>query len=127
MTKRYDIYKCNICGNIVQILHEGAGTLVCCGQDMELIGTKIHEEGNEKHLPVVKIEKNRVVVDIGSVQHPMEEAHFIEWIEVISGNESKRIFLKPGNIPHAEFLFENIEQLRVREYCNIHGLWEIVI
>jgi len=127
MTKRYDIYKCNICGNIVQILHEGAGTLVCCGQDMELIGTKTVEEGNEKHLPVVKIEGNRVIVEVGSVAHPMEEAHFIQWIEVINGDESKKVFLKPNEPPRAEFLFQNIGELRVREYCNIHGLWETVV
>lgn len=127
MTKRYDIYKCNVCGNIVQVLHEGAGTLVCCGQDMELIGTKTVEEGNEKHLPVVTIEGNKVIVDVGSVTHPMEEAHYIEWIEVINGDESKKVFLKAGEAPHAEFLFENIGKLKVREYCNIHGMWEVEV
>ena len=128
MTRRYDIYRCNTCGHIVQILHQGGGTLVCCGQDMEFIGTKTVEEGNEKHLPVVKIDGNKVIVDVGSVAHPMEDAHYIEWIEVINGDESKKVFLKPNEVPHAEFLFENISgELRVREYCNIHGLWETVV
>jgi superoxide reductase len=126
MTKRHQVYKCNVCGNIVEVLHEGAGTLVCCGQDMQLFEEK-EEEGNEKHLPVVKVEGNKVIVDVGSVEHPMEEAHYIEWIEVINGDESKKVFLKAGEAPRAEFLFENIGQLRVREYCNIHGLWETVI
>lgn len=127
MTKRHQIYKCNVCGNIVEVLHEGAGTLVCCGQDMELFIEKKEEEGNEKHLPVVEINGNKITVKVGSVEHPMEEAHYIEWIEVINGDESKKVFLKAGQIPQAEFTFENIGQLRVREYCNIHGLWEVSV
>lgn len=127
MTKRHQVYKCNVCGNIVEVLHEGAGTLVCCGQDMQLFEEKKEEEGNEKHLPVVEVDGNKVTVKVGSVEHPMEEAHYIEWIEVINGDESKKVFLKAGEAPRAEFLFENIGQLRVREYCNIHGLWETVI
>ena len=72
MTKRHQVYKCNICGNIVEVLHEGGGTLVCCGQDMVLFEEKKEDEGNEKHLPVVKVEGNKVIVDVGSVPHPME-------------------------------------------------------
>ena len=127
MTKRHQVYKCNICGNIVEVLHEGAGTLVCCGQDMVLLEEKKEDEGNEKHLPVVKVEGNKVIVEVGSVPHPMEEVHYIEWIEVINGDESKKVFLKPNQEPKAEFLFENIGELRVREYCNLHGLWETVV
>jgi len=127
MTKRHQVYKCNICGNIVEVLHEGGGTLVCCGQDMVLFEEKKEDEGNEKHLPVVKIEGNKVVVEVGSVPHPMEEVHYIEWIEVINGDESKKVFLKPSQEPKAEFLFENIGKLRVREYCNLHGLWEVEV
>lgn len=127
MTKRHQVYKCNICGNIVEVLHQGGGTLVCCGQDMVLFEEKKEDEGNEKHLPVVKIEGNKVIVDVGSVPHPMEEVHYIEWIEVINGDGSKKVFLKPGQEPKAEFLFENIGKLRVREYCNLHGLWEVEV
>ena len=127
MTKRHQVYKCNICGNIVEVLHEGGGTLVCCAQDMVLFEEKKEEEGNEKHLPVVKVEGNKVIVEVGSVPHPMEEVHYIEWIEVINGDESKKVFLKPNQEPKAEFLFENIGELRVREYCNLHGLWETVV
>ncbi len=127
MTKRHQVYKCNICGNIVEVLHEGGGTLVCCAQDMVLFEEKKEEEGNEKHLPVVKVEGNKVIVEVGSVAHPMEDVHYIEWIEVINGDESQKVFLKPGEEPKAEFTFENIGQLRVREYCNLHGLWETVV
>ena len=127
MTKRHQVYKCNICGNIVEVLHEGGGTLVCCAQDMVLFEEKKEDEGNEKHLPVVKVEGNKVIVEIGSVPHPMEDVHYIEWIEVINGEESQKVFLKPGQEPKVEFTFENIGQLRVREYCNLHGLWEIVV
>ena len=127
MTKRHQVYKCNVCGNIVEVLHEGAGTLVCCGQDMQLHVEKKDEEGNEKHLPVVEVNGSKVIVKVGSVEHPMEEAHYIEWIEVINGEIAKRVFLKAGQAPKAEFIFENIGQLRVREYCNIHGLWETVV
>jgi superoxide reductase len=127
MTKRHQVYKCNICGNIVEVLHEGGGTLVCCAQDMVLFEEKKEDEGNEKHLPVVKVEGNKVIVEIGSVPHPMEDVHYIEWIEVINGEESQKVFLKPGQEPKVEFTFENIGQLRVREYCNLHGLWETVV
>lgn len=127
MTKRHQVYKCNICGNIVEVLHEGGGTLVCCAQDMVLFEEKKEEEGNEKHLPVVKVEGNKVIVEVGSVAHPMEDVHYIEWIEVINGEESQKVFLKPGQEPKVEFTFENIGQLRVREYCNLHGLWETVV
>lgn len=127
MTKRHQIYKCNVCGNIVEVLHEGVGTLVCCGQEMQLHVEKKEEEGNEKHLPVVEVNGNKITVKVGSVEHPMEEAHYIEWIEVINGDESKKVFLKAGQTPQAEFTFENIGELRVREYCNIHGLWETVV
>jgi superoxide reductase len=127
MTKRHQVYKCNICGNIVEVLHEGGGTLVCCAQDMVLFEEKKEEEGNEKHLPVVKVEGNKVIVEVGSVPHPMEDVHYIEWIEVINGEESQKVFLKPGQEPKVEFTFENIGQLRVREYCNLHGLWETVV
>lgn len=127
MTKRHQVYKCNICGNIVQVLHEGAGALVCCGQNMELFEEKKSEEGLEKHLPVVKVEGNKVVVHVGEVDHPMEEVHFIEWIEVINGDEVKRVFLNPNQAPHAEFLFESIGTLIVREYCNVHGMWQVEV
>jgi superoxide reductase len=115
-----NIYKCNVCGNIVEVLHSGAGELVCCGQPMELMSAKNKEEGEEKHLPVIK--ENKVVV--GEEEHPMEEAHYIEWIEVnnIDGRSSKT-FLTSKDKPEAKISDES-QVKTVRIYCNIHGLWE---
>lgn len=127
MTQRHQVYKCKICGNIVEVLHEGAGTLVCCGQEMELFVEKMQEEGNEKHLPVVEVDGENVKVVVGSILHPMEEAHHVEWIEVINGDQIYKKYLKPGDTPTAEFQIPNITQLHVREYCNIHGLWGVTI
>lgn len=111
------IFKCEICGNIVELLHEGGGQLVCCGKSMNLLEEKTVDGGNEKHVPVIENNKVRV----GSVDHPMEEEHYIEWIEATDGNETSKVFLKPGQKPIAEFSFEPTS---AREYCNIHGLWK---
>ncbi len=123
MTKLLEVYKCAVCGNIVEVLHTGSGTLVCCGQNMDLLEEKVQEEGMEKHLPVITVDGNKVTVNVGEVDHPMEDAHYIEWIEVVAGDVAKRVFLKPGQPPKAEFHLENTENLKVREFCNIHGLW----
>lgn len=122
MTKKLQIYKCSICGNIVEVLHEGVGQLVCCGQPMNLFEEKSEEEGKEKHLPVVEKTDKGLKVNVGSVTHPMEEKHYIEWIEAIANGKVYRQFLKPGDAPEAMFDIE-AENLSVREYCNIHGLW----
>lgn len=122
MAKRYEIYKCEICGNVVEVLHGSVGQLVCCGQPMKLMETKKEEQGYEKHLPVVEYGDGKVMVKIGSVSHPMEENHFIEMIEVITKDGSiLRKYLNPGEKPEAEFEVEEIKE--VREYCTIHGLW----
>lgn len=123
MTELKQIYKCNICGNIVEVLHTGAGELVCCGQPMELKEEKAEEEGQEKHLPVIEKTKTGVKVKVGSVPHPMEEKHYIEWIQVIADGKSCRKFLKPGEKPEAEFEIK-AEKIEAREYCNVHGLWK---
>jgi superoxide reductase len=118
MTKLNEIYKCEICGNIVTVLHEGSGGLVCCGQDMKL--QEEHTEDpklGEKHVPVIEGKK----VVIGSITHPMEEEHYIEWIEASDDKQVSRVFLKPGEKPEAEFDFEPTS---AREYCNLHGLWK---
>ena len=120
--KRTDVYKCNICGNIVSVLHVGGGRLVCCGQPMILMEAKTEDQGKEKHVPVVEKTDKGVKVTVGSILHPMEENHYIEWIEVITGNGVLRKFLKPGDTPQA--VFETTEEIiQVREYCSIHGLW----
>ena len=122
MTKRLQIYKCEVCGNIVEVLHEGAGELVCCDQPMKLLEEKTEEQGKEKHLPVVEKTDKGVQVKVGSIPHPMEEKHFIEWVAVETDKGVFRKFLKPGEKPEAEFeIGGNI--LQAREYCNIHGLW----
>ncbi len=126
MTKLLQVYKCNVCGNIVELLHTGIGTLVCCGQSMELKEEKREEEGNEKHLPVVEVDGDGIKVIVGSTPHPMEEKHHIEWIEVISRKNERtfRKFLSAGEKPEAVFPVEEDEVLFVRGYCNIHGLWK---
>ncbi|RKX70671.1 desulfoferrodoxin [candidate division WOR-3 bacterium] len=123
MTQRLQVYKCEICGNIVEVLHEGAGQLVCCNQPMKLLEVKIEEEGREKHLPVIEKTATGILVIVGSVPHPMEEKHHIEWIEVITQDGQYRKFLKAGAKPEAEFELKE-KFVAVREHCNVHGLWK---
>ena len=123
MTKRLQIFKCEICGNIVEVLHEGVGELVCCGQPMVHLFEKTEDEGNEKHVPVFEHTEKGIKVKIGAVPHPMEENHYIEWIEVIKDGRAYRKFLSPGDSPEAEFAI-NSEEVEAREYCSIHGLWK---
>ena len=123
MTKIREIYKCNICGNIVEALHAGVGELVCCGEPMELMKEKTEDSSIEKHVPYIEKTENGVLVKIGQNQeHPMEEKHHIEWIQVIADGISYRKFLKPGDKPQAEFEIK-ADKIEAREYCNIHGLW----
>tara|TARA_Y100000310_G_scaffold341712_1_gene441753 strand:- start:1054 stop:1434 length:381 start_codon:yes stop_codon:yes gene_type:complete len=124
MTKLNQVYKCSECGNIVEVLHEGGGQLVCCGQPMELIEAKSSDEGQEKHVPVIEESPDGTMVKVGSVEHPMDSDHYIEWIEIITEN-GKRIkkFLKPGDKAEVR-MCGKAEIVGVRAYCNIHGLWE---
>lgn len=123
MTQEKQIYKCNICGNIVEVLHSGVGELVCCGQPMELMTEKTEDTGLEKHVPVIEKTERGIKVRVGSMPHPMEEKHYIEWIEIIADKKSYRQFLKPADLPEAEFEI-TAENIEAREYCNIHGLWK---
>ena len=123
MTKKLEVYKCEICGNIVEVLHQGAGTLVCCGQDMKLMEEQTADQTTEKHVPVMEKIPSGIKAVVGSTLHPMEEKHYIEWIEVVSEKGASRKFLKPGNKP--ESFFKDVEGLKkIREYCSVHGLWE---
>ena len=123
MTQLKQIYKCSICGNIVEVIHASGGELVCCGKPMELLVEKTQELGFEKHVPVIERTEQGILVKVGSMPHPMEETHYIEWIEIIADGQSCRKFLKPGDKPEA--LFEiSAKEVVVREYCNIHGLWK---
>lgn len=123
MTELRQIYKCNICGNIIEVIHTGVGQLVCCGQPMELLKEKTVDIGLEKHVPVIEKVGNKVKVKVGSVPHPMEEKHYIEWIEIVANGKTCRKFLKPREKPEAEFE-TTAERIEAREYCNIHGLWK---
>ena len=124
MTKLRQIYKCNICGNIIEVLHEGVGELVCCGEPMEIMVEKTEDSSTEKHVPYIQKTEKGVLVKVGQNQdHPMEDKHYIEWIQVIADGISYRKFLKPGAKPQAEFEIK-ANNLWAREYCNIHGLWK---
>jgi len=124
MTKLREIYKCNICGNIVELVHAGVGVLVCCGQDMELLKEKTEDASTEKHVPFIEKTKKGFLVKVGQNQdHPMEEKHFIEWIQIFADGISYRKNLKPGDKPQAEFEI-SANKINAREYCNVHGLWK---
>ena len=122
MTKRQQVYKCEKCGNIVEVLHTGAGTLVCCNQPMTLLEENTTDAAQEKHVPVIEKVDGGYKVKVGSVAHPMEEKHYIEWVELIANDEVYRRFLKPGQAPEATFRVA-AEKVSAREYCNLHGLW----
>ncbi len=123
MTEMLQVYKCNICGNIVEVLHTGKGQLVCCGKPMVLLKENSTDAAQEKHVPVVEVSGDKVVVKVGSAAHPMEDKHYIEWIELIADGNSYTAMLKPGQAPEATF---NVAggKLTARAYCNLHGLWK---
>jgi superoxide reductase len=123
MTKLLQIYKCAICGNIVEVVHASAGQLVCCGQPMILQTENTVDASQEKHVPVIEKTAGGYKVSVGSVAHPMEEKHYIEWIELLADGKVYRQALKPGIAPEAFFEIDATE-VSAREYCNIHGLWK---
>ena len=126
--KRYNVYKCEICGNIVEMLESGQGKLVCCNQEMTLLKEKKQETGNEKHLPVVDINNNHIFVKVGSVEHPMNSDHYIQWIELITDKKAYKKYLNPNEKPEAEFIISSESRekvIKVRAYCNLHGLWAV--
>ena len=123
MAKFQKFYKCALCGNIVEVVHEGGGELVCCGQPMNLIKENSVDASNEKHVPVIEKTDKGILVKVGSIDHPMEEKHYIEWIEVTNGAWTQKKYLKPGEKPQAEFCVQYSDKLVAKEYCNIHGLW----
>ena len=119
----HEVYKCAVCGNIVEVNHVGGGELVCCGQPMNLQVENTEDAATEKHVPVVEKIDGGIKVKIGEVEHPMEKEHYIEWIEVIAGDEVQKVFLNPGDKPEATFKIES-DDVIVRAYCNLHGLWK---
>ena len=123
MAEQLQVYKCDICGNIIEVLHGGAGELVCCGQPMKLVKENTVDAAKEKHVPVVEKTADGFKVKVGSVAHPMEEKHYIEWVEIIVDGKAYRQFLKPGQAPEAQFCIKG-DKVSAREYCNLHGLWK---
>ncbi len=123
MAKQLEVYKCEVCGNIVEVLHGSFGELVCCGQPMDLMDEQTADKSTEKHVPVIEKTSNGYKVTVGSTLHPMEEKHYIEWIELLVDGKAYREFLQPGKDPAAEFSVEG-NDIFAREYCNVHGLWK---
>lgn len=122
MTKQLEVYKCDVCGNIVEMLHAGAGELVCCGQPMNKFVENTVDAAKEKHVPVIEKIDGGYLVKLGAVPHPMEEKHYIEWIELVAGATVLRQFLKPGDAAQAKFETK-ATGVSARAYCNLHGLW----
>jgi superoxide reductase len=123
MAEKLQVYKCDACGNIVEVLHDGGGELVCCGEPMKLLIENTVDAAKEKHVPVIEKVDGGIKVKVGSVAHPMEDSHYIEWVEIFADGETHRRFLKPGEAPEATFCFEG-DQNTARGYCNLHGLWK---
>ena len=123
MAKKLEIYKCEACGNIVEVLNGGEGELVCCGEPMKLMTENTVDAAKEKHVPVIEKVDGGIKVKVGDVPHPMEEKHYIQWIELIADGKSYHQFLNPGDAPEAVFSI-SASQLTAREYCNLHGLWK---
>jgi superoxide reductase len=123
MAEKMEIYKCEGCGNIIEVLHGGKGDLACCGQPMKLFKENTVDAAKEKHVPVVEKTADGVTVKVGEVAHPMEEKHYIEWIEIIADGTVYRKFLNAGDVPEATFNV-TADQVSAREYCTLHGLWK---
>jgi superoxide reductase len=123
MAEKLEIYKCNVCGNMVEVIHAGLGELVCCGQPMTLMKENTVDAAQEKHVPVIEKIDGGVKVKVGSVAHPMDEKHLIEWIEIIADGKAYRQFLNPGDAPEATFSVD-ADNVSAREFCNLHGVWK---
>ncbi|MDF1568063.1 MAG: desulfoferrodoxin [Spirochaetaceae bacterium] len=125
MAAKYEVYKCEECGNVVMLLNVGGGTLVCCGQDMVLMNEQTADSSTEKHVPIIEKDSDGYSVTVGSTLHPMVEKHWIQWIELIVDGKRMMKELQPGDEPKAHFCLacEEPKSISAREYCNIHGLW----
>ena len=123
MTEKLEVYQCEVCGNMVEVLHVGQGTLVCCGQPMVLQKENTKEASLEKHIPVIESTAGGFRVSVGSIPHPMEEKHSIEWIELVADGKAYRQFLNPGETPQAFFAME-VKKIAARAFCNLHGMWK---
>ncbi len=123
MRKRLEVYKCEKCGNIIEVLHGGGGKLICCGDEMNLLAENSQDAATEKHVPIIEKTEQGYKVTVGSVEHPMMDNHWIQWVELIADGEVHRRFLNPGDKPEALFCV-TAEKVTAREYCNLHGHWK---
>lgn len=123
MNKLNNVYKCDSCGNMVEMVHASGGQLVCCGDPMKHLNENTTDAAVEKHVPAINVTGNRVEIIVGSVEHPMTDDHYIEWIELITQNEVFRKQLQPGEKPQAVFQIDT-DKFTARAYCNLHGLWK---
>ena len=121
--EKLNVYKCELCGNMVELLHVGGGNLACCGQDMTLLKENTTDAAQEKHVPVIEKQEGGFIVKVGSVPHPMQEAHLIQWVQLLADGKAYRQFLEPGAAPEAFFKID-AAKVTAREYCNLHGLWK---
>lgn len=124
MAQQREVYKCQLCSNIIMVMQGGDGELVCCGQPMKLMREGTSDGALEKHVPVIEKTPDGYKVKVGSIAHPMEEKHWIQWIELVADNVSYLRFLNPGDAPEAEFCIAEAKNIFAREYCNLHGLWK---
>lgn len=123
MPKQLEVYKCDLCGQLIEVLHAGNGDLVCCGQPMKCMVEGTTDAAKEKHVPTIEKTASGYLVKVGAVAHPMEEKHYIQWVELVADGVSYTQFLKPGDAPQAEFCIK-ATQVTAREYCNLHGHWK---
>jgi superoxide reductase len=123
LAKKLEVYKCEACGNIVEVVNGGDGELVCCSDPMKRMDENTVDAAKEKHVPVIEVEDGGVRIKVGENAHPMEEKHYIQWIELIADGKAYLQFLNPGEMPETFFAVYATE-LTAREYCNLHGLWK---
>jgi len=124
MTQLRELYRCEVCGNIVEVVNEGATSLVCCSEPMIKLEAKTEDQGREKHVPVVEETDSSIKVKVGSIEHPMEDKHYIKFIEILLKDRIIRKELKPGQAPEAKYCATKSDVIEVREFCSIHGLWK---
>ncbi len=123
-TKLDEIYVCKHCGNVMEMLSTGGAVPECCGEKMTLQIENTTDGAHEKHIPIVTVQGNQATVTVGSVPHPMEEQHFIMWVEIQQADKTQRAIFRPGQEPRAVFTIEEGVPVSAREYCNLHGLWK---
>ena len=118
-------YICKHCGNLVGMIHDAGVPVICCGEKMHELVPNTVEASGEKHIPAVTVDGKKLIVNVGSVDHPMAPEHFIEWVYVETENGGQRKSLKPGAAPNVTFCLGDDKAVAVYAYCNLHGLWKV--